>query len=45
MFEAIELNRKVSKDAFREQEPNIRTQLLDLQGLLQEAEVPVVIIV
>jgi len=45
MFEAIELGRKVSKQTYKEQEPEIRTQLLEIQGLLKESEIPVFIIV
>jgi len=45
MFEALELGRKVSKETYKEQEPEIRTQLLEVQGLLKEANIPVIIIV
>ena len=44
MFEAVELDRKVSKDAFKQQEPELRTQLLDLQEKLREANFPVIVI-
>ncbi len=45
MFEAVELDRKVSKDAFKQQEPQLRTKLLELQEKLREASFPVIVIV
>lgn len=45
MFEAVELGRTASKKAFKEQVPEIRTQLLELQGLLKDANIPVIIII
>ncbi|MBL4607063.1 MAG: polyphosphate kinase, partial [Pseudomonadales bacterium] len=45
MFEAVELGRSVSKEDYKKQEAEIRTQLLDVQGLLKEANFPVIIIV
>jgi len=45
MFEAVELGRKASKSAFKEQVPEIRTHLLELQGLIKEANIPVIIII
>lgn len=45
MFEAVEVGRKVSKESYRDQEPEIRTQLLEVQGLLKENDIPVLIIV
>jgi len=45
MFEAVELGRKASKSAYKKQEPEIRTQLLEVQGLLKEKNIPVIIII
>jgi len=45
MFEAVELGRKVSKEDYKKHEPEIRTQLLDVQGQIKEANLPVIIIV
>jgi polyphosphate kinase 2 (PPK2 family) len=45
VFEAVEVGRKVSKESYRKQEPEIRTQLLEVQGLLKDNNIPVVIIV
>jgi len=45
MFEAVELDRKVSKETFKAKVPELRTELLELQGLLAEADFPVMIIV
>ena len=45
MFEAVELDRKVSKETFKSKVPELRTELLELQGMLADAELPVIIIV
>lgn len=45
MFEAAELGHKLDKKAFKEIEPALRTQLLNVQDELREARVPVIIIV
>ena len=45
MFEAIELDHKVSKADFAEAEVELRTRLLAVQRELRRAEVPVVILV
>lgn len=45
MFEAAELGRKVSKGEYKEREPELHTQLLDIQRELRAANLPVVIIV
>lgn len=45
MFEAVELNRSISKKAYKAREPDIRTQLLQLQGDLAAANIPVILIV
>lgn len=45
MFEAVELGCTVPKEEYKKQEPEIRTQLLEIQGLLKEANFPVIIIV
>ncbi len=45
MFEAVELGRKVSKEEYKKQEPEIRTQLLDVQGKLKDSNMPVIVII
>lgn len=45
MFEAVELGRKIAKNKFKEQEPHIRAELLEIQQALRELKIPVVIIV
>ena len=45
MFEAVEVGRKISKEVYKGQEPEIRTHLLELQGLLRDAKMPVIVIV
>jgi len=44
MFEAAELGRKVSREEFDTIAPGLRTELLDLQRRLREADFPVVIV-
>ena len=45
MFEAAELGRKISKTEFKKEEPELHTQLLEMQRALRESDFPVVIIV
>ena len=45
MFEVAELGRKVSKKAYAEKEPILRTALLDAQRRLRELPFPVIVIV
>ncbi len=45
MFEAVELGHKVSKAHFQQQEPALRTALLEAQRALAEAQIPVVLII
>lgn len=45
MFEAVELGRKVTKEAFDKEEPKLHTALLDAQRRAKEAGVPVIILV
>ena len=45
MFEAAKVGRTVSKQVFKEQRNELRTQLLEAQRELRENEVPVVVIV
>jgi polyphosphate:AMP phosphotransferase len=44
MFEAAELGRKISREEFDAMAPALRTELLDLQQRLREADFPVVIL-
>jgi polyphosphate:AMP phosphotransferase len=44
MFEAAELGRKISREEFDALAPSLRTELLDLQQQLREADFPVVIV-
>jgi len=44
MFEAAELGRKVGKEEYRKQEPELRTQLLQLQFELRDRDFPVIIV-
>jgi len=44
MFEAAELGRKVSREEFDAIAPGLRTELLDLQRRLREADFPVIIV-
>ena len=45
MFEAAKLGRKVSKEVFKEQEPELRTELLEAQRQLRDSNISVVAIV
>ncbi len=45
MFEAAKLGRKVDKDIFKEQVPDLRTELLEAQRKLHESNTSVVVIV
>ncbi|MCC5888574.1 MAG: polyphosphate:AMP phosphotransferase [Gammaproteobacteria bacterium] len=45
MFETAELGRKVSRKDFAEQEPDLHTALLKAQFALQDARVPVIILI
>ncbi len=45
MFEAVELDRTISKATYKTLEPGIRTRLLQLQGEIQQANIPVILIV
>jgi polyphosphate:AMP phosphotransferase len=44
MFEAAELGRKVSKDAFKRRAPKLRAALLDVQQRLRSAPFPVIVV-
>jgi len=44
MFEAAELGRKVSKDAYKRRAPKLRAALLDLQQQLRDAPFPVIVV-
>jgi polyphosphate:AMP phosphotransferase len=45
MFEAIELGRSLSKEEFDTEEGIIRSRLLELQGEIREAGIPVIVII
>lgn len=45
MFEAAELGRKISKEDFNKEEPELHTKLLAVQRALRETNIPVIIIV
>lgn len=45
MFEATKLGRTVSKSAYRKQEIALRTELLESQRKMREAQIPVVVII
>jgi polyphosphate:AMP phosphotransferase len=45
MFEAAKLGRKVSKNVFKEEIPELRTELLEAQRELRDSNIPVVVIV
>jgi len=45
MFEAAELGRKISKTDFKKEEPELHTQLLEIQRTLRTSNFPVIIIV
>jgi polyphosphate kinase 2 (PPK2 family) len=44
MFEAAELGRKISREEFDSMAPSLRTELLDLQQNLRNADFPVIIL-
>lgn len=44
MFETVELGQKLPKKSFKEQEPEIRAQLLELQRQLRDANIATLII-
>ncbi|WP_096703204.1 polyphosphate:AMP phosphotransferase [Magnetospirillum sp. 15-1] len=44
MFEAAELGRKISREDFDAMAPGLRTDLLDLQQQLREADFPVIVL-
>lgn len=45
MFEAAELGREVAKEVYKEEEPKLRTALLEAQRALKKSNVPVLILV
>ena len=45
MFEAIELNQKISKKEFQDIEPDLRTNLLKTQYQILESDISVLIII
>jgi len=45
MFEATKVGRSVSKQEFKEQRDELRTQLLEVQRQLRDTQIPVVVIV
>ncbi len=45
MFEAVELGRKISKQEFATEEPQLHTRLLAIQRELRNSDIPVIIIV
>jgi polyphosphate:AMP phosphotransferase len=45
MFEATKVGRTVDKDAFKEQQEELRTQLLEVQRELRETNIPVVVLI
>jgi polyphosphate:AMP phosphotransferase len=45
MFEATKVGRTVSKEEFKQQRDELRTQLLEVQRQLRETEIPVIVIV
>jgi polyphosphate:AMP phosphotransferase len=44
MFETAELGRKISKKEYKEREPILREQLLEVQGQLRKAPFPVIVL-
>ncbi|TNF34841.1 MAG: polyphosphate:AMP phosphotransferase [Gammaproteobacteria bacterium] len=44
MFESAELGQKISKDTFKELEPELRTRLLQAQQAIQSRGIPVIIL-
>jgi polyphosphate kinase 2 (PPK2 family) len=45
MFESVELGQAISKQEFKDQEPGLRAQLLELQRDLRDANIATLIIV
>ncbi len=45
MFEATKLGRRIPKDAFKAEVPELRTRLLAAQRAIREARVPVIVVV
>jgi AMP-polyphosphate phosphotransferase len=45
MFETAELGRKIDKESYRARAPELRTELLQLQRKLEEADFPVIVLV
>lgn len=45
MFETAELGRKISKEDYKAQEPELRMQLLEVQEDLKQASFPVIILI
>ncbi len=45
MFESVELGQSISKDEFKDQEPGVRAQLLELQRELRKAKIATLVIV
>jgi len=45
MFEGAELGRKVSKQEFDEEVPELRTRLLEAQQALRDSDIPVIVVV
>jgi len=45
MFEAAELGRKIPKDEYKAQVPELRAKLLEAQMALQETKIPVIIVI
>ena len=45
MFEAAKLGRSISKETYKDQIPDLRTELLEVQRRLREAKTPVVVII
>jgi hypothetical protein len=43
MFEAAEVGRRISKEAYRRRQPGLRAALLDAQQRLREAPFPVIV--
>lgn len=45
MFEVAELGHKISKQEYKEQVPELRTALLEIQEALKEADFPVIVLI
>ena len=45
MFESVELGQTISKQEFKDLEPGVRAQLLELQRELRDAKIATLIIV